>query len=357
MSDKAEIIPLHAADQDMSYEQARQRLTNLLIRYTLIDSFFRFTSEGKTYPFPHAEQLLPQTVRRHAEHAQQNAVLLVLIDGQLPRPLNKHFRLRASNRVTWRNIQRLAPDLDLSDFEAAHCRLDQPGLDTLLARLLPLDYALLAGREPLDDRSNKAALALTHMHVKVERLTDNAIKDLGRELGLIERRLFERGEDFVEELEIKYFEYYGFSANSSGRKSAAAMAAQLLKQHGERFTVFVAGQEDSRLTLLDDGDDILQHMLIRLNDAELAALRATLATLGIEDLSPYSVVGGSDGPTCVLYRLRLSRTAAARTRSRASRDARMRASWLAISEETILPRPGMDAPEIPFRWSRKRAAD
>ena len=54
---------------------------------------------------------------------------MFLIDGTLPRPLNKHFRLHISNRVTWRNIQRLDLDLDLSDFMAAHYRLDDPGFE------------------------------------------------------------------------------------------------------------------------------------------------------------------------------------------------------------------------------------
>ena len=75
-------------------------------------------------------------------------------------------------------------------------------------------------------------MALTHMHVKVERLTDTAIKELGKELGYVERRLFERGEDYVDALESKFFEYFGFSANAAGRKSAAAMAAQLLSAQG-----------------------------------------------------------------------------------------------------------------------------
>ena len=349
MSDTANVIPLVPVASPLPYDAARRRLTDLLIRYTLIDSFFQFTNEGKPFPFARPDELLPHCARRHVEHSQQNAALMVLIDGQLPRPLNKHFRLRASNRVAWRNIQRLAPQLDLSDFEAAHCRLTEPGFDQLLARLLPLDYALLAGRDDL--AASADMLALTHMHVKVERLTDNALKDMGQDLGLIDRRLFERGEDFVEELESKFFEYYGFSANSSGRKSAAAMAAQLLKQQAAKFTVFVAGQEDSRLTLLDDGDDILQHMLIRLSKTELQALRATLSARGIDDLSGYAVSGGSDGPRCVIYRLRLSRTDAAQAGSAERRDARMRSPWLAVTEESILPRPGVQAPEVSFRWA------
>lgn len=350
MSDKTNVIPLHPQSIQPGYAEARARLTNLLIRYTLIDSFFQFISDGKPYPFPRPDELLPEAAQRHIEHKQQNAVLMVLIDGPLPRPLNKHFRLRASNRVTWRNIQRLAPQLDLSDFAAAHCRLSDDGFEQLLTRLLPLDYALLAGHD--GSESDSGLLALTHMHVKVERLTDNALKDLGRELGLIDRRLFERGEDFVEELESRFFEYYGFSANSSGRKSAAAMAAQLLNQHGARHTVFVAGQEDSRLTLLDDGGDIVQYMLIRLNKAQLDTFRAQLKALGIEDLSVYSVTGSGDGPRCALYRVRLSRTDAAQPGSAQRRDARMHTPWLAITEEAILPRPGIDAPEVPFSWAK-----
>jgi len=68
------------------------------------------------------------------EHQHQSTVLMFLIDGTLPRPLNKHFRLHISNRVTWRNIQRLDLDLDLSDFMAAHYRLDDPGFEPLLAQ-------------------------------------------------------------------------------------------------------------------------------------------------------------------------------------------------------------------------------
>lgn len=350
MSDKTNVIPLHPPSARSGYAEARKRLSDLLIRYTLIDSFFQFISDGKPYPFPRPDELLPHTARRHIEHKQQNPVLMVLIDGSLPRPLNKHFRLRASNRVTWRNIQRLAPELDLSDFEAAHCRLADGGFEQLLTRLLPLDYALLAGHD--DSQSDSEILALTHMHVKVERLTDNALKDMGRDLGLIERRLFERGEDFVEELESRFFEYYGFSANSSGRKSAAAMAAQLLMQHGARYTVFVAGQEDSRLTLLDDGDDITQYMLVRLSKPQLESFRATLAARGIEDLSAYSITGGAEGPRCALYRMRLSRTEAARASSTDRRDARLQAPWLSIADEAILPRPGVHAPEIPFAWAK-----
>ncbi|MDP6344483.1 MAG: hypothetical protein QF491_13175 [Alphaproteobacteria bacterium] len=342
------MIPLPTAAARDAYLAGRERVTALLIRHGLIDSFFRFTSDGKPYPFGRANQLLPGDSRGWVEHRHHNTALLIMIDGALPRPLNKHFRLRASNRVSWRNIQRLAPDLDLSNFKAAHCRLDHPGFDELLPRLLSLDYALVA--EDIADPEGPGP-ALTHMHVKLERLTDNAIKELSKELGYIERRLFERGEDYVEALEAKFFEYFGFSANAAGRKSAAAMAAQLLSGHDRRFSVFVAGQEDCRLTVLDEGEIITQYLLIRLADADLEAFVDSVALNGGKDSADYSVTGMADGPLPVLYRLRLRRTKAAQPGSGRRRDRDLLKPWLEIAEEAVLPRPGIAGPAIPFAWA------
>jgi hypothetical protein len=97
------------------------RLTTQLLRHRLINSFFPFTSGEKLYPFITPDQLLSSRGSAWVEHWHQRLVLMFLIDCRLPRPPNKHFSLRISNRVTWRNIQRLAPDLDNSDFMAADC--------------------------------------------------------------------------------------------------------------------------------------------------------------------------------------------------------------------------------------------
>jgi len=351
MSDKSNIIPLPSLAQADHFLVNRARLTNQLLRHGLIDSFSRFISDGKPYPFVTASQLLPNLGPGWIEHRHQNTVLMFLIDGSLPRPLNKHFRLRTSNRVTWRNIQRLAPDLDLSDFKAAHCHLNDPGFEPLLNRLLALDYALLAQESAESD-----GMTLSHMHVKLERLTDTAIKELGKQLGYIDRRLFERGEDYVEALEGKFFEYFGFSANAAGRKSAAAMAAQLLSAHSQRFTVFVAGQEDCRLTILDQGPLIEQYLLIRPVGAALHRFQQAAMATGIQDLNDYALAGVdpaslNDGTLPMLYRLRLERTAAAQAGVRQHRDRDLLNPWLRIKDAAVLPRLDSKAPEIPFQWA------
>lgn len=348
MTNRSNIIALPRADQNDPFLIDRGRLTNLLLRHCLVESFYRFISNRKPYPFANPNQLLPSQDYSWIEHHDQNAVLMFIIDGKLPRPLNKHFRLRASNKVTWRNIHRLAPDLDLSEFKAKHCRLDDVGFADLLPKLISFDYALLAERQNVGE-----SMALSHMHVKVERLTDTAIKELGKELGYVERRLFERGDDYVEVLENKFFEYFGFSANAAGRKSAAAMATQLLSVQGKRFTVFVAGHEDCRLTVLDQSPLIEQYLLIKLTGLDLKRFHLAASAAGVEDLSAYSVerlqnAKSQQGTFTTLYRLTLERTPAAQPLNRSDRD--LLKPWLKIKHAEVLPRPGCDGLEIPFRW-------
>lgn len=348
MSESGQVIAFETAQKQPDFAAVRDRLTRILIKHALVDSYARFNEANKPYPFIPPEHLVPGVAARSAERSFQNTALVFAIDGKLPVVLNKHFRLRASNRAAWRNIQRLAPDLDLSEYKADDNRFDAPGFDDLLTKLLPLDYALLIEQ----DAEPSTGFLLSHVHVKVERLTDNAIKELSRKLGYIDRRLFERGEDYVDALEGKYYEYYGFSWNASGRKSAAAMAAQLFSDEALAFAVFVASQEENRLTVLDQSDTVSQYLLICPVGDELSALRATLNAAGVTDLAPYLVSGAAaTGPVLVL-RILLERTEAARAAKRHRRDKDVLAPWLELSAEHLMPLADLSAPEIAYAWSR-----
>ena len=355
MAETGQVIPLTeaiSAPPSPNFGAARAQLARLLIDHTLIQSYRRCRRAGQPYGFADQNALLPEHLSGGLERAYQNTALLFAVDGRLPGGLNKHFRLRASNRVSWRNLQRFAPVLDLSEYKSADGRFDSPALEDLVRKLLPLDYALMVERVADGDGDGDEIFELTHFHVKVERLTDNAIKDLGRSLGYIERRLFERGEDYVEALETKFYEYHGFSANASGRKSAGAMAAQLLAASELDFAVFVASQEDNRLTVLTPGDVVVQYLLIRLSGRARQRFEASIpagATLG-----DY-LVNAPDGPDAVLIlRAELARAAAALPRRRRPRDKDIVASWLTLAEEVVIPLPAEAAPAIPIAWSEER---
>ncbi len=357
MAERGQVIVLEGAlgetpvPAGADFAETRQRLGRLLIDHTLVQSWRRCRRAGQPYGFPGPDTLLPERGTGRVEQPYQNTALVFAVDGRVPIGLNKHFRLRASNRVSWRNLSAYAPELDLSDYKSADVRFDSPGLDTLVRRLLPLDYALMVERVAEGDGDE--VFALTHFHVKLERLTDNAIKDLGRGLGYIERRLFERGEDYVEALEAKFYEYYGFSANASGRKSAGAMAAQLLATGEPDFAVYIASQADNRLTVLTRDDTVTQYLLIRLSGRARQRFEASVPP-GFEPAD--YLVNPPDGPDAVLIlRARLTRTEAARPRRRRARDKDVNKPWLALAEEAVIALPGREAPEIPIAWSEGAA--
>ncbi len=355
MSSQGKIVPFPAdgaATAVDTFAAARCRLDEILVRYCLIESYERFLRHGIDYPFLGPHNLLPNSDIAKVEQPYQNTALVFLLESALPRSLNKHFRLRGSNRVTWKNIRRLAPDIDLDAYKSAHCRLDAPEAEHLVRQLSRLDYALMLERDEEEDP--RPAWRLTHMHVKVERLTDNAIKDLTKSLGYVDRRLFERGEDYVDALEIKFFEYFGFSSNAAGRKSAAAIAAQLLGTTSDRFAVFVSSQEDCRLTRLDDSDLVTQYLLIRLDDDDESRLRET-ARQHDAVADDYIFLRDPEGGAVVLYRVRFRRTAPALGINGGRIDRSLTEPWLATADQAVLPPPGGNSMVLPFDWARSES--
>ena len=330
-------------DSASSFTTTRDNLCEFLIQATLIESYHSFLRHAKPYPFAARESLLPGASMASFEHPFQRSALILIVDGALPANLRKHIRFRRANELSADNLSRLAPeiagDLPLPDGLA----MRGAGFSALLDRLLDLDYALLMQRS-----GASSPIALSHMHVKIERLTDNAVRVLARDLGYIRRTLYENGETHAEILERKFFEYFGFAANASGRKCAAAMAAQLLGADVFRFAVFAACQEDCRLTMLDDSESVTHHQLLRLKTKVLRAI-------GAKDLKNYviDVGAGGNNESVVCYRVRLRRTAAAQpllSESTARPDIDLKQPWLEITEQAVLPLPGHHAPALSYNW-------
>ena len=326
-----------------SFTATRDQLSEFLIQATLIESYHSFARHAKPYPFASRESLQPGVSTASFEHPFQRAALILIVDGPLAENLRKHIRFRRANELSADNLSRLAPEI-AKDFQPPDgLAMNDAGFPALLDRLLDADYALLMQRT-----TEASPIALSHMHVKVERLTDNAVRVLARDLGYIRRTLYENGEAHAEMLERKYFEYFGFAANASGRKCAAAMAAQLLAADVFRFAVFAACQEDCRLTMLDDSETVTHHMLLQLKTG-------ILRRIGAEDLGNYVIDGeiAGNGEAVVCYRARFRRTAAAQPLDSGA-DARpvsgLDDPWLEITEQAVLPLPSHNAPVLPYDW-------
>ena len=361
MSDISEIGRRAAAPQAFGpatdrFVAARDRLTEFLIGYSLIESYFAFVRARRPYPFMPRENVVPGSAVPRSEQRHQNTAFIILLDEPMPETLIKHFRLRKSNRITAQNLAKLSSDVQVEAIAPQALNLASPESEDLLRKILHIDYAILAER-----LNPGAAPSLSHVHVKIERLTDNAIRELGLDLGYVERRLFERGEDYADALEAKFYEYYGFPGNSSGRKSAAAMAAQMLTKAGTRFCVLLANQDDCRITVLDDGPFITQYMLIRLDRDDTARLIRTARAFGAGGAGPYTLIRDARDASIVLYRVDFARAAPARGHVRTDADRLLRQPWLEIVDEWIVKvpvaesgeDPGTDLPAaLPFVWAR-----
>ena len=118
MAETGQVIPLKpdvAAPEGPDFAAESERLGQLLIDHTLVQSWRRCRRAGQPYGFPDPGSLLPEHGAGRLERPYQNTALLFAVDGRLPVGLNKHFRLRASSRISWRNLRGYAPELDMSE--------------------------------------------------------------------------------------------------------------------------------------------------------------------------------------------------------------------------------------------------
>ncbi|MEC9454424.1 MAG: hypothetical protein VYE58_05050, partial [Pseudomonadota bacterium] len=143
----------------------RDRLSEFLIQATLIESYHSFIRHAKSYPFASQETLQPGVSTASFEQPFQRSALILVVDGALPANLRKHIRFRRANELNGENLSRLAPEIARDVKLPDGLTMSDVEFPALLDRLLDSDYALLL------QRSGEASpIALSHMHVKVERL-------------------------------------------------------------------------------------------------------------------------------------------------------------------------------------------
>ncbi|MBF0283973.1 MAG: hypothetical protein HQL51_05895 [Magnetococcales bacterium] len=327
------------------YVRARDKVTRQLIDSTLIQSYQRFRRERQPYPFVAHSTLRPGAITPTHEYELHYNALVVMLDGVLDERLQKHFRCRSGNRLNKRNITSVAPTLPgLESYDHDRRFVRHHGFGELFRMLTELDYALLIQR-PVEEGEppESGEFQITHFHVKIERLLDSALHNLGVMLHYIDRSLYEKGEEYVELFERKFFEYFNFYHNAAGRRSAAALAAQLLARETRTATVFIASQQDRRLTLLSSWHprmelEIEQFLLVKLEPERLLALKAWSKENGVE-LRRHFIINPASPEPVFLFRVRYQHTPAATPTPDGTLRTTLnpRERWVKIIEECFVP--------------------
>ena len=243
------------------YELLRDQLDQFMVRYTLMESYQRFCAEKQDYPFVEMRELKPRARIPDFEYECQKSALVLFVEDSIPKEHKKYIRFFDSNKTTKKNLLN-SKSLALDDsFDRNQKYLESVSFFDFMNILMPVDYALLIQR---DETTSRDRYVLSHFHVRVDWPIAEAAEDMARFLRYISKDLYEKGEKYGEDIQKKFFEYYGLPAMAGGRRTAASVGAQYMRRVPCITTVYV-GSSESRALIRISERGVSKMVLIKLS--------------------------------------------------------------------------------------------
>ena len=320
------------------YELLRDELDPFLLQYALIDSYQNFVVKEIDFPFVEKRELKPRARIPDQEYESQNAFLVIFVEDIVPEEHKKYIRFFDVNKTTKTNLMKLKTLALSQKFDRNWKYLESISFLPFLKSLLPVDYALLIQRDP--SGVVKGRYSLSHFHVRIDWPIADAAEDLAQSLRYISKDLYEKGDKYAEDIQKKFFEFYGLPVMAGGRRTAAIVAAQYMKKIPGITTVY-AGSSESRA-------------LIRISERGVS--KTVLMKFPVEDIEPIVesngltprsfkknyVVDQLEKETVCIFQATYAQT----YHSRPPEDGKLRdikpdVNWLAVGEQHILPKPGV----------------
>jgi hypothetical protein len=319
------------------YEVLRDQMDMYLIKHALIDSYGNFRRAGKSYPFVSKRELKPRARVVEEEYILHNHFLLLFCEGIIPSRYKKYIRFFDTNKVTKEGIDELANVKLYKNYTKNLRYFDNAGFEHLVFDLLPVDYALLIQKDPSIKKRNR--YAMTHFRVKIDWPIDDATEQMARQLRYISKELYENGEKYAQSLHSKLFENYGFHYAIGGRRTAAVVAAQFLKNMDFISTIYVASSEDRTLTRISERG-VRKFVLIRLPMAEISRL-VNENGLEWDNFVKRYLVDLQDDHGVGIFQVVYHNT----VYSKPPEDSKLRKlrtdyQWLTVSDQVLMPLPG-----------------
>ncbi|MBI5814532.1 MAG: hypothetical protein HZB29_02850 [Nitrospinae bacterium] len=251
------------------YKYLRDELESHLVDFALVDSYKNFLQAGVPYPFVEKRELKPRAKVVEQENQLMNGFIAIFSEGAFPPEMKKNIRFFDDNKVTKENLGELKlTGMNFADrFQTKQKYFETTGFMELLRNLLPVDYALLIQRDISIKHKNR--FYLSHYHVRIDWMLDDAAEALGKELRYVSKDIYEKGDKSAQEMVEKLFEYYSFHHSVSGRRTAAVLAAQFLRQAPFYSTVFVSSSESRTMTKIAE-NGIAKYTLIKLENDDIA---------------------------------------------------------------------------------------
>jgi hypothetical protein len=251
------------------YEIFRDALEVQLMKVSLIDSFYNYIKNDVEYNFLDKSELRPKSKKMDRESDLFNTFIVIFCESAINPSLKNYIRFFPENKVIKKNMEYLVNFPLFKKFHPNSRYFDQPPFVDFLEKLLNIDYALLIQQDPSVKKKNR--YALTHFHVKIDWPIADAAEDLARWLRYIQNNLYENGDEQARILQNKLFEYYGCHHTVGGRRTAALIAAQLLRKLDMISTIFISSSE-SRSMIKYSERGVSKFFLIKLTNSQISAL-------------------------------------------------------------------------------------
>lgn len=320
------------------YELMRDDLEQYIFNYGLVDSYFQFKKRKVAYPFVERRELKPKARIPTLEYECQNAFLVIFIEDTIPASHKKYIRFFDDNKTTKKNILRTESLTLRNEYDRSQKYLDSARMWDFLGDLLPVDYALVIQRDPATKVRDR--YSLSHFHVRIDWPIAEAAEELALSLRYISKNLYEKGDKTAEDLQKKFFEYYGQPVMAGGRRTAAIVAAQYLKRLSCLTTVY-AGSSESRaiIKITEKGPE--KTVLTKLTEKEVQQISSenNMATSAFKE---NYVIAKEGKHNIVLFNVSYEYTPPAKEPDDGKlRDLNSDLYWLTVGSELILPKPNV----------------
>ncbi len=328
------------------YELLRDELDQQLIQHALIDSYTNFRNRKVKYPFVEKRELKPRARIPDLEYECQNVFLVIFVEDTIPSENKKYIRFFDVNKTTKANLLQ-SKTLPLANkIDRNQKFLDSAHFSNFLKILLPVDYALLIQRNPAG--KTRSRYSLSHFHVRIDWPIADAAEDLAISLKYISKDLFEKGDKYAEDIQKKFFEYYGLPLMAGGRRTAAIVAAQYMKRIPCISTIY-AGSSESRALLRISERGPSRSVLMKFTATEMEKI-AEENNMAPQTFKKNYVVARENKSGICIFQATYSPTDQSRFPDDGKlRDLKPDLSWLTIGGQHILPKPGVwKRPPIPL---------
>lgn len=320
------------------YELLRDDLDQLLINYSLIESYKNFIEKDLEYPFVEKRELKPRARVSVREYEHQNTFLVIFIEDSIPAIHKKYIRFFEVNKTTKSNLLKSQTLPLYASVDRAQKYLGSAKFSDFFYSLLPIDYALMIQRDPTS--GGRERYKLSHFHVRIDWPIAEATEDLGRYLRYISKDLYEKGDKYAEDLQKKFFEYYGLPIMAGGRRTAAIVAAQYLRRLNCITTVY-AGSSESRALIRISETGVSKFILMNLDIEDLKQI-ASNNKLAIKSFQKNYVISKNKKEGVCLFQVSYSTSSAARPPEDGKlRELKPDLSWLRVSSQHLIPKPGV----------------